>query len=155
MMLGSSLKKSPIAAGKRRQNEYLTFYASTRLRGCRDEGRLGVLWVQRPSRAAFRPSLPPASVSPAEDRPILCRLAAIHAGAAARDFLAQHGRLIYWDAAHGGAGFLFDFGFAVGVAAPRREGKPAFHGLLELVVGRCLIGVGAPESQSLVVHRLV
>src|SRR5882757_489919 len=51
-------------------------------------------------------------VSPAEDGAILCRFPAIYASAAVLDFLSQHRRLIYWDAAHGGAGFLLDFRFA-------------------------------------------
>src|ERR1700732_4657624 len=75
--------KSPITARTARQDKWVTFYASTRLSGCRDEGRTGVLQVQRRNRAAL--------VSPAENRPVFRRLAAIDTGAAGRDFLAEHG----------------------------------------------------------------
>src|SRR5579859_1498855 len=139
--------KSPIATGTRRQDEWLTFYASTRLSGCRDAGRAGVLQVQRPRRAAL--------VGPAENGTVLRRVTAIDASAAAGEFPAEHSRLIYWDAAHGGAGFLLDFGFAVAAAAPGGEGEAAFHGLLQVVVGRGFAGVGPAEGQRLVKERLV
>ncbi len=86
--------------------------------------------MQRLGLAGSRLSLRTGLVSPPEDGPVLCRFPAIYASAAAWDFPSQHRRLIYWDAAHGGAGFLFDFRFAVSAAAPKGEGETAFHGLL-------------------------
>src|SRR5260370_3307047 len=104
---------------------------------------------------AFHPVVRPALVSPAENGPVLAWVLAVHASAAGRAFPTQHRRLIYWDAAHGGAGFLFDFGFAVAAAAPGGESEAAFYGLLEVVIRLGFAGVGTAERQSLVIERPV
>src|SRR5579862_3718197 len=118
-------ENSPVTARSGRQDKWFTFYASTGLSGCRVEGSTGVLQVQRPSQEAL--------IRPAEYRPVQCRLATIDANAAAGDLPTQHRGLIYWDAAHGGAGFLFDFGFTAAATSPGGKGEPAFHGLLQIV----------------------
>src|SRR5882762_4345178 len=99
-------------------------YASTRLSSCRDGGRTGVLQMQRLGLAGSRLSLRTGLVSPPEDGAILCRFPAIYASAAVLDFLSQHRRLIYWDAAHGGAGFLLDF-----LRSENQGGNPRHHAL--------------------------
>src|SRR5215467_11351001 len=104
------------------------------------------------SRTDFSLSLfllvPKALVGASENRARGGGLAAIHA-------LPVGAFLLQGNAAHGGAGFFFDFGFAFTASAPERIGKAALHSLFEVVIRLGVVRIALAECQRLVVQRLL
>src|SRR5438045_7609756 len=87
-------------------------------------------------------------IGPREDGPRSGRLTAVNTSSAST-------LLLHRDAAHGSARFFFDFGLAIGAPAPEGVRKTVLYGLLQVVVGFCVVRVALAESQSLVVKRLL
>src|SRR5262249_28019857 len=78
----------------RRQDRWLTFTLAPVPGGVEQAGVQVFFRCNARARRKARSGFPEILVSPAEDGPVRGRLTAIHASAAARDFLAQHRRLI-------------------------------------------------------------
>src|ERR1700735_1532570 len=83
-----------------------------------------------------------------EDGFFLRRLAAV-------DAFAGAARLVEGNAAHGGFGFFFNAGFAIGVAAPPGKGEAFFDGQLKFGVIAWLGSIGFAKCQGAIEQSLL
>ena len=76
-------------------------------------------------------------------------------GLVAVDALSARAVLLQRNAAHGGAGFFLDFGFAFGASAPEGIGEAVFYRFLQFVVVFRVVRITFAKRQRFAVQRLL